>query len=189
MGPDNGVFTFVRKENITAWELTDPQFQLPDSGNTFHGRDIFAPAAAYAANGIRGSRFGPQIEDLTLIASPRLELGLNHLHGEVLFGDQFGNMLTSLGRFSQAGELSFHFEPWIVKDQFDNEELVFSRVHSKITLSDGTPLSWVDTFGDLPLGECGFLVGSSGLIEIVANRKNAGKLLRLYSGDQLTLDY
>ena len=60
---------------------------------------------------------------------------------------------------------------------------------SQLSLPEGQTLAWVDTFADLQDNDCGFLVGSSGLIEIVANRNNAGKLLRLNSGAQITLNF
>ncbi|UCD41202.1 MAG: SAM-dependent chlorinase/fluorinase [Chloroflexota bacterium] len=189
VGPDNGVFTFALKGDITAWELSNPQFQLPDKGKTFHGRDVFAPAAAYAANGIDGSRFGAPLENLIELASPKLILAENQLNGEVLYSDQFGNLLTSIGRFSQSGDRTFNFVPWIDHEKFDFNELALSMDRSHLSLPEGKTLVWVDTFADLPDNDCGFLVGSSGLIEIVANRNNAGKLLKLNSGAQITLNF
>ena len=99
VGPDNGVFSFIRNEEFPAWELTNLQFQLPRKGNTFHGRDIFAPAAAHAAKGIDGPRFGDQSSNLIMLDNPRLELVKRQIHGEVLHSDRFGNLLTSLGSF------------------------------------------------------------------------------------------
>jgi S-adenosylmethionine hydrolase len=189
VGPDNGVFSFVRKELFSAWELTNSQFHLPGSGNTFHGRDIFAPAAAYAANGFMGSDFGAHITDSIMLKNPQLESTTKQMHGEVLYSDQFGNLLTSLGKFSQSAEKFYQFDPWVDIKHIDVEELVISIENSFLSLPDGKNLSWVDTFADLPSGECGFLVGSSGLIEIIANRDNAGKLLSLKSGAHLTLNY
>jgi S-adenosyl-L-methionine hydrolase (adenosine-forming) len=188
VGPDNGVFSFIGNENINAWELTDHRFQLPRKGNTFHGRDIFAPAAAYAAKGIDGSQFGNYVSNLFRLDNPRLEYIENQIHGEVLYSDRFGNLLTSFGRFLQSGDKSFHFDPWVNFNHIDFEELVISINNSSLSLPNGKNLAWVDTFADLPTGECGFLVGSSGLIEIIANRESAGTLLGITSGAHLTLN-
>jgi hypothetical protein len=169
--------------------LTSHQFQLPGKGNTFHGRDIFAPAAAYAANGVAGSRFGNPVSNLIKLDKPLLELVKNQIHGEVLYGDRFGNLLTSLGSFSQSGEITFCFDPWVDMNDINFEELIISKDNSSLSLPDGKNLAWVDTFADMPNGECGFLVGSSGLIEIIANRNNAGELLNINSGAHLTLNF
>ena len=58
IGPDNGVFTFILGESFQAWELQNPRLTLQNPGMTFHGRDIFAPAAGYAALGTPGPEFG-----------------------------------------------------------------------------------------------------------------------------------
>lgn len=189
VGPDNGVFTYACQDEFTAWELQKSQFQLAVKGNTFHGRDIFAPAAAHAANGIAGDRFGSKIVDLVLLTNPQLQLAKNKIYGEVLYSDQFGNLLTSLGLFSPSDERSFRFDPWINRGQVDFEDKVISKDQSTLSLPGGKTLLLVDTFSDLRDGECGFLVGSSGLIEIVANQNNAGELLNIITGAQLTLNF
>ena len=73
IGPDNGVFTFIHDQDTQAWILENPDFFLPNLRMTFHGRDIFAPCAAYAARGIRGPEFGDRIMDIKKILSPRLD--------------------------------------------------------------------------------------------------------------------
>lgn len=188
VGPDNGVFTFAVQNEITAWELQDPKFQLPSVRNTFHGRDIFAPAAAHAANGIHGPYFGGSIEDPIILSNPLLQSDKNKIYGEILYSDQFGNLLTSLGIFSPSDERTYQLDPWVNKEEIIVKHKVISKDRSTITFPDGKTLSWVDTFADLPDGECGFLVGSSGLIEIVANQNNAGELLQIDSGAHLTMN-
>jgi S-adenosylmethionine hydrolase len=124
-----------------------------------------------------------------MLDNPRLELVKRQIHGEVLHSDRFGNLLTSLGSFSQSGENSFRFDPWVDINHIDIEEFVIMKDNSSISLPDGKNLAWVDTFADLPTDECGFLVGSSELIEIIANRNNAGKLLKIEPGAHLTLNF
>lgn len=189
VGPDNGVFTFVCQDEYTAWELQEPKYQLHLKGNTFHGRDIFAPAAAHAATGIEGDCFGFPIKDLVSIANPQLELGNKIICGEILYSDQFGNLLTSLGSFTPKDEKVYQFSPWVNNQSSILKKTNISMDRTSLSLPDGKTLFWVDTFAELPDGECGFLVGSSGLIEIVANRKNAGELLNINSGAQLTLNF
>lgn len=67
------------------------------------------------------------------------------------------------------------------------ERLTISKDKAYLSLPDGSNLAWTTTFADIPAGKCGILVGSSGLIEIAANRMNAAELLKLKTGDHITL--
>ena len=65
VGPDNGILVLAAQnqgiEHI--YQLTNPKFMLPKISNTFHGRDIFAPAAAHLDRGVQPAEFGPEIKD------------------------------------------------------------------------------------------------------------------------------
>ena len=91
VGPDNGLFTFVLDTSSEQWELENREYQLPHPGTTFHGRDIFAPAAAYTAKGIFGSEFGPVITDIMRLPKPHFRLSPHQIQGEILYKDRFGN--------------------------------------------------------------------------------------------------
>src|SRR3990170_218256 len=96
IGPDNGIFTFILGEEYQAWEIRNPDYALPEPGITFHGRDIFSPAAAHIAQGVSPYDFGPSIYNLFLLPNPVLEYpSAGILNGEILFADHFGNLLTS----------------------------------------------------------------------------------------------
>lgn len=181
VGPDNGVFTFVLGSSWKAWALENPYFRLEHVSTTFHGRDVFAPAAAHAALGVPGEAFGPPVTELVTLPRPRLELRQDVLVGEVLMADRFGNVLTSLGRFV-PGEDTWLFSPWLGSDP-----ILPVRLH-RLRLPDGTALPLVRTFGELPEGEAGFLVGSTGLIEIVVNRGSAQERFGLAPGQQVLLE-
>ncbi len=189
VGPDNGLFTFILKDEGNAWELADPKYQLPQPGATFHGRDIFAPAAAHAAIGIQGSQFGHRIPNPVQLGMPRLQLSAGQIQGEVLYSDRFGNLLTSLGKLVTADRITYHLDPWLDLGASHYGELPIESNQAYLSLPDGSRLSWVDTFADIPRGNCAMLVGSSGLIEIAANRMRAADLLKLDRGDHITLFY
>ncbi len=181
VGPDNGLFTFVLGRKWRAWELENPAYRLPGGSNTFHGRDIFAPAAAHAARGTAGPRFGSERSHPVRLPPPRLGQPVRGgLSGEVLYADRFGNLLTSLGRFREA-EHGWVFSPWV------GELQERTLLPEGVRLPDGRKLPLVRTFGQLAEGECGALVGSSGLLEIVANRASAREILGLGRGDRITL--
>lgn len=97
VGPDNGLLTLaLGSEAWTAVSLTASEYRLPDVSRTFHGRDIFAPAAAYLAAGVPMERLGPPIADPVLLALPGCHLDGGALRGEVLDADRFGNLVTSI---------------------------------------------------------------------------------------------
>lgn len=184
VGPDNGVFSFVYGENAQAWELANPDLMLPDPGNTFHGRDIFAAAAAHASRGIPGPEFGASRANLELIPAPQLDApSPDILRGEVLHADHFGNLLTSLGEFHFLENASWRFDPWIG----ESATRTIDADQSHVELPDGDQIAWVKTFGQIPPGQCAALVGSSGLIEIVANRQSAAEMLELSGGESIKL--
>jgi S-adenosylmethionine hydrolase len=92
VGPDNGTFTFL-EHTLPAWELKSPSFALQGASSTFHGRDVYAPAAAYAALGHAGAEFGPPVKELVRLPLPRLKTSANgQLQGEILHADHFGNL-------------------------------------------------------------------------------------------------
>ena len=184
VGPDNGVFTLILGDDWKAWELVNPDLMMPNPGNTFHGRDIFAPAAAHASKGVPGPEFGEAIHALVLLPAPKLDSpSPGTIRGEILHADHFGNLLTSLGRFDLIDNGSWEYRPWIGESH--TQEIDSSN--AIIKLPDGSQLPWVKTFGEIPENECTVLVGSSGLIEIVANRQSAAEMLELSGGESVTL--
>lgn len=192
IGPDNGLFTFLLGDKYQAWELRNPQLALPGPGKTFHGRDIFAPAAAYAANGIPAPEFGPSAGPLICLPPAHLSSPAPEtLQGEVLYPDRFGNLLTSLGRFVALSEGFYKFDPWIsgigTGAVQEASKVRFQMKDSRLSLPDSTTLHWVATFAEVPSDGCAFLVGSSGLLEIVACQRSAAQILDLHPGEKVTL--
>jgi S-adenosylmethionine hydrolase len=187
IGPDNGLFTYVMDKSSQHWELENQEYQLPHPGTTFHGRDIFAPAAAYAARDIKGSDFGPLVSEIFHLPDPQFRLSPHKFQGEILHKDKFGNLLTSLGKFIQSDQMTFRIDPWLGLESKMHVELRISKTQASLSLANGRILPWVDTFADLEGDECGILIGSSGLLEIVANQASAADKLNLTAGELVTL--
>jgi S-adenosylmethionine hydrolase len=107
VGPDNGCFTFVlkREEGVQAFELADEQFRLPRVSHTFHGRDIFAPGAAYLSAGVPPAAMGPPVDitDLTSLPIPDPVAEGGALLGEVIGVDSFGNLITNISQQTLGG--------------------------------------------------------------------------------------
>jgi len=97
VGPDNGLLTpALMDAGWRAVALTAPEYRLAEVSRTFHGRDVFAPAAAHLAAGVPLERLGPAVTDPVRRPIPRSRLEDGALIGEVLAVDRFGNLLTSI---------------------------------------------------------------------------------------------
>lgn len=97
VGPDNGLLSpALDRSGWAAVALEAPEYRLPVVSRTFHGRDVFAPAAAYLAAGVPLERLGPAVTDPRRLALPGCRLEGDALVGEVLTADRFGNLITSI---------------------------------------------------------------------------------------------
>lgn len=96
VGPDNGLFTPWLPGEV-AVELASPEYRLPVTSATFHGRDVFAPAAAHLASGIPIERLGPRLMDPVLLSPPEPSKRKDGtIVGEVVYVDGFGNLITNI---------------------------------------------------------------------------------------------
>jgi S-adenosylmethionine hydrolase len=171
VGPDNGLL--APAVSMTggagrAVELTAEAYQLAAPGPTFAGRDIFAPAAAYLAQGVDLAELGPAVDPLSLrpglVPLPRLEGG--GLETEVLWVDRFGNVQLNVG-----------------PDEVD-------------AMGDRVAVRWgeefrianrVDAYEGIGTGQLGLILDSYGLMALALERASAGEQLGLKAGDQVTL--
>ncbi len=99
VGPDNGIFTNIlrRYTSVKAYELANREKMVLSVSNTFHGRDVFAPASAWIAKGEPLHAFGPVIEKPVLLSLPeQLRSAPNLIEGEVVHIDNFGNAITNI---------------------------------------------------------------------------------------------
>jgi S-adenosylmethionine hydrolase len=101
VGPDNGLLCLAadRLGGVdAAWELSNPRYRLEPVSYTFHGRDIFAPAAAYLARGLPPWELGPAVDPSSLVrlALPRPWVGQDEIRAHVLIVDRFGNVQLDL---------------------------------------------------------------------------------------------
>ncbi len=97
VGPDNGLFSgALAAGGWSAVSIEAPAYRLPGVSQTFHGRDIFAPAAAHLASGVPLERLGPAIADPVRLELPGSRREGDEVVGEVIGNDRFGNLLTSV---------------------------------------------------------------------------------------------
>ena len=187
VGPDNGLFSFIINQSSQAWELTNPQLQLKSISHTFHGRDIFAPAAAHLWNEVPATSFGESVPNPVKLPPPTLSVTSNeYIEGEILYFDKFGNAITSIGTFREDNEKDvLYFAKWAGKPL--KHPLQLRRSSCQLFVNKSHRLPMVKTFSEIPSNRCAMIIGSSGLIEIVANRKSAKEILGINRGDKVTL--
>jgi S-adenosylmethionine hydrolase len=170
VAPDNGVLSLVyeREESILVRHANVEHYYLQTVSKTFHGRDVFAPVAAWLAKGSQAAAMGEEITDYKKFAMPRPKSAEGSSKGVVLRVDSFGNLITN-------------FRP---------DDLPASAIESgAINLHVGSQAvtRLVDTFAKGNPGEVFAYIGSNGFIEIGVNRGNASKALGASRGVQVTL--
>jgi S-adenosylmethionine hydrolase len=103
VGPDNGLLlpAVDRFGGVAeAHELANPAYALETVSRTFHGRDLFSPAAAHLAAGVQLADLGPPIDPDALVRLdiPQPEIGESRIRAAVLAADRFGNIALNLKR-------------------------------------------------------------------------------------------
>ena len=169
IGPDNGVLTLAAKNQGVKhiYETENPKFMLPRISNTFHGRDIFAPAAAYLANGISPSEFGQEVREIVTPKFARLTKRKNVLVGEVIHIDGFGNTVTNL----REKDLEC-MDAAIVNLKLRNVRLKLKLCKAYDEVEVQKPLA---------------IIGSHNFLEISINQGNAAENFQIRVGDKITL--
>jgi hypothetical protein len=107
IGPDNGVLTLAAPLDrvIRVVEITDERFMLSPRSLTFHGRDVFAPAAAAVATGTPLTELGPEQDEIDYVDLPAPVRDGTVIRGEVIYVDRFGNLSTNIEATMLPAEL------------------------------------------------------------------------------------
>lgn len=170
VGPDNGLLVpaaEVLGGVAAAHELTEPRYRLPKVSMTFHGRDVFAPAAAHLAAGIPPADFGPAIDpaELVRLPAPRTEAGDGWLTSEIVGADRFGNLGLAAGP-DDLRTLGAPGDPLRVRLRRSTVEARLGR-----------------TFSDVPAGSVVVYLGSSGQVAVAVNGGSAAEALGGQAGE------
>lgn len=165
IGPDNGIFTFVYEQERLrrAIQITAERFFRHPVSQTFHGRDVFAPVAAWLARGVDPAEFGPEITDPVRLPIPRLErIGQKHWRGQIIHVDRFGNLITNLTA----------------------RDIPLDALRSGGTLLvNGRIVSALRThYREASSGEVFALIGSTGRLEISVREGSAAEILGVSRG-------
>ena len=168
VGPDNGLFSHIldtaEREQLT-WRgvvLTNPDYWRARAVSaTFHGRDIFAPAAAHLVNGTHLSHLGDPLENPERLVLPSYDVSADGIRGELIYIDSFGNCVSNI--------------PARVLPPPGTSGVA-------VTCGSLAALPFVSTYGMVPDGAPLALVGSHGYLEIAVRRGNAASEFDLGSG-------
>jgi hypothetical protein len=174
VGPDNGLLMLAADElGITAaHEITAQRYRLQNVSNTFHARDIFAPAAAHLAAGVAIDALGPAIDPATLVRInvPEPEVGRTQISTTVLVVDRFGNVSTNARRE--------HLESLGI-DEGD-------RVEIRLSLDRYFAIV-AQSFADAPPGELILFEDSYGYVSLAISRGDAARLTGVAAGDEVRI--
>ena len=157
--PDNGLITPVADRDGVegAHEITNPSWMIGDKiSSTFHGRDIFSPAAAHLAAGEDWTLAGPLVSNLVRLNPPVATIGTRGITGEVIaLDDPFGSLITDI-QGSDFKELGY-------------------AAGDKVTLTiekKQYTFPYEKTFGGVPVGQPLVYLDSRGRVGIAINQGN-----------------
>lgn len=154
IAPDNGLLTPFLGPGARAFAIDPAAGAVPTPRSaTFHGRDLFAPAAAFLGGGGAPEALGPPVWDPVRLEWPAAERGPGELRGVTLAADPFGNLLTSIRAVDLGG------------------------APVRAAEVGGAGARWVTTFGEGGPGELVALVGSGGRVEVAVREGSAAARL------------
>ncbi|MBI1821612.1 MAG: SAM-dependent chlorinase/fluorinase [Nitrospirae bacterium] len=168
LGPDNGLFSYIYEEDdpCQVYEITEKKFFLPSIGQTFHGRDVFAPVAAWLSTEMESSSFGKLIENPIKFRIPKPVTEKNKITGQIIYIDRYGNLITNI----KVANLS---------------EIDLTKCRLMIgaySLAGGKKF-----YGEAGDKEPSFTINSSGHLEIFQNKSNAADFLHASLQDSVQL--
>ncbi len=164
VAPDNGVLTRVLDE-ASAWAavaIQERRWLREPVSRTFHGRDVFAPAAAHLAAGVPLEELGPAVRDPVRLALPGFTIAPEAIVGAVVHVDRFGNLVTNIP------------ETWASS--------------GRIRVGGREVGALRRTYGEVAPGEVLALVGSAGLLEISVRGGSAAAVLGLGRGAEVRVE-
>jgi S-adenosyl-L-methionine hydrolase (adenosine-forming) len=177
VGPDNGLLLPAAQALCgvrAAYELVEPDYRLPRVSATFHGRDVFAPAAAHLARGVPPDALGPAADPASLVTlpAPVCQVDSDRIRIEVLTVDHFGNVALAAG----AAELT----------------AIGVQMGASVTLrwpAGEQPVRFGKTFADVAEGELVLLIDSAGHVAVARRAGSAALRTGLQPGAVVELIY
>lgn len=166
VAPDNGLLTLIGSSMGVAEvrEITNRDVMRQDvQSSTFHGRDIFGPAAAHLAKGFAFEKVGPVLKEYVQLPISFAQIVDDAIVGQIDVIDEYGNIITNIrpDLFEKLGIQDG--QP--IKVEFSHQRSVVCK--------------YVKAYGDVPIGSGVGLFGSGGVFEVAINQGNLADELNL----------
>lgn len=170
VGPDNGVFSYIyqREQVNRIVHLTAEHYFRSPVSSTFHGRDVFAPCAAYVSKLVDWRMMGEEVSDPVRFNTPKpVVLSDNQIRGHVLHIDRFGNIITNITAEELTGER------------------IRAGVRARIGKHEATRV--LTHFAEASRDELFAYFGSAGLLELAVSRQSAARLVEARRGMEVDI--
>jgi S-adenosylmethionine hydrolase len=157
--PDNGCWTLLSQghsQPLRVIHVTEPRFWRPIVSPTFHGRDIFAPVAAYLSLGVNPLQLGPITKQWHQLTWPTPTRRPDGISGEVIFVDGFGNLITNISSSALAAA---------------------GTRDTRISIETTPVPRRVRAYSEAAPGDLVALISSNGLLEVAEVQGNAARRL------------
>ncbi|HWN97774.1 MAG TPA: SAM-dependent chlorinase/fluorinase [Blastocatellia bacterium] len=168
VGPDNGVFSYIYQSepvNRTVHFTTEHYFRSPVS-NTFHGRDVFAPCAAYISKPVEWRMMGEEISDPVRFNIPApAALPDGRIRGQVIHIDRFGNVITNI----TSAELTD----------------AVAQAGARVRIGKQEAARLLTNFSEAAPNELFAYFGSAGFLELAIPRQSAARLTEARRGAEV----
>ena len=169
IAPDNGVLSLVyaREERVSVRQITASHYFSQPVSQTFHGRDIFAPVAAWLSKGVESGKFGDLLNEYVHFTPPRAKPGDgNQVKGVVLKVDKFGSLITNI-------------TPSDVPMLFGGD--------FTIHVGNAAVTKLVSNYAEGGKGEVVAIIGSGGFLEMSVNKGSAAHVAGAAKGSEVTV--
>ncbi len=170
IGPDNGCLTLLARRDgyRKIYDISNSSFLPKNRSYTFHGRDVFAPMAAYLSLGYKPSELGIEVSDKDIVWLRFTEpiVRDNNIYGSVIYIDVFGNIMTNIDKKLLE---KINIKP------HDHVEIILGGNQAKCR--------FVESFSQVALREYACYINSWGFFEIAINQGNAAESLNVSEGD------
>lgn len=166
IGPDNGVFSWIDELRPTCFQILEEHDNFAGKSKTFHGRDVFAPLAAYHELGQTEGLIKPLESPLIKLEGLAVHRQDNMFSALIVKSDHFGNLITTLH-----------------KSELNEEERV-ARIEVNGVV---VPFQFVDNYDELAFGEIGGLWGSDDYFELSCKNASCLKQIDLQTPVQINL--
>jgi S-adenosylmethionine hydrolase len=172
VGPDNGLLILAAQADGIrhVYQIENQRYLRPTISYTFHGRDVFAPAAGHLAKGISPQKIGSKLLSYVVPSFSKPLIKNGKITGEINYIDCFGNVVTNI--------------PASLLEQLHVSPGMLLQLHIK---GKRFAIRFCQAYGEVQVGEPLGIIGSHNFLELSINQGNAARLFKVVVGDPVDL--